>query len=185
MAQQRKRGGRGLTLETDQGRAGGAESVRRSGKHGRVLADPDHGGGDRGWPSRGFLTARITELTGLVAEVRGEGIAMVDPDDDLTDLRREQLFTCSPATSSRMPAIPLGPRGHAAAATFGRGCHAVTARFPDPAEGDRIMVEQTVDIAALLEHSATSGASWSKEARLPAVRPASRSLRPAEAATGR
>lgn len=36
---------------------------------------------------RGFLTARITELTGLVAEVRAEGIAMVDPDDDLTDVR--------------------------------------------------------------------------------------------------
>lgn len=28
---------------------------------------------------RAFLTSRITELTGLVAEVRAEGIAMVDP----------------------------------------------------------------------------------------------------------
>ncbi|MEU3481686.1 TIGR02678 family protein [Streptomyces sp. NPDC033754] len=36
---------------------------------------------------RGFLTARISELTGLVAEVRAEGIAMVDPEDDLTDVR--------------------------------------------------------------------------------------------------
>lgn len=36
---------------------------------------------------RGAITARITELTGLVAEVRAEGIAMVDPQDDLTDVR--------------------------------------------------------------------------------------------------
>ncbi|MEO3762976.1 TIGR02678 family protein [Streptomyces sp. B8F3] len=32
---------------------------------------------------RAFLTSRITELTGLVAEVRAEGIAMVDPPGDL------------------------------------------------------------------------------------------------------
>ncbi|RSS44226.1 TIGR02678 family protein, partial [Streptomyces sp. WAC07061] len=42
---------------------------------------------------RGFLTARITELTGLVPEVRAEGIAMVDPDDDLTDLRMPEQGT--------------------------------------------------------------------------------------------
>ncbi|MEU9098014.1 TIGR02678 family protein [Streptomyces sp. NPDC048361] len=42
---------------------------------------------------RGFLTARITELTGLVAEVRAEGIAMVDPDDDLTDIRMPESGT--------------------------------------------------------------------------------------------
>lgn len=36
---------------------------------------------------RAFLTARVGELTGLVAEVRAEGIAMVDPHDDLTDVR--------------------------------------------------------------------------------------------------
>ncbi|MEU4264012.1 MULTISPECIES: TIGR02678 family protein [Streptomycetaceae] len=42
---------------------------------------------------RGFLTARITELTGLVAEVRAEGIAMVDPEDDLTDLRMPEQGT--------------------------------------------------------------------------------------------
>ncbi|MFI6703665.1 TIGR02678 family protein [Streptomyces sp. NPDC050509] len=42
---------------------------------------------------RGFLTARITELTGLVAEVRAEGMAMVDPDDDLTDLRMPEQGT--------------------------------------------------------------------------------------------
>lgn len=36
---------------------------------------------------RAAITARIAELTGLVAEVRAEGIAMVDPNDDLTDLR--------------------------------------------------------------------------------------------------
>ncbi|MEV8477074.1 TIGR02678 family protein [Streptomyces sp. NPDC051173] len=42
---------------------------------------------------RGFITARITELTGLVAEVRAEGIAMVDPDDDLTDVRMPEQGT--------------------------------------------------------------------------------------------
>lgn len=42
---------------------------------------------------RGFLTARITDLTGLVAEVRAEGIAMVDPDDDLTDVRMPEQGT--------------------------------------------------------------------------------------------
>ncbi|MFE3661729.1 TIGR02678 family protein [Streptomyces sp. NPDC059164] len=42
---------------------------------------------------RGFLTARITELTGLVAEVRAEGVAMVDPEDDLTDLRMPEQGT--------------------------------------------------------------------------------------------
>ena len=33
------------------------------------------------------ITGRITDATGLIAEVRAEGIAMVDPDDDLTDVR--------------------------------------------------------------------------------------------------
>ncbi|MGW2858548.1 TIGR02678 family protein [Streptomyces sp. NPDC001205] len=42
---------------------------------------------------RGFLTARIGELTGLVAEVRAEGIAMVDPDDSLTDVRMPEQGT--------------------------------------------------------------------------------------------
>lgn len=36
---------------------------------------------------RAAITARITELTGLIPEVRAEGIAMVDPKDDLTDVR--------------------------------------------------------------------------------------------------
>lgn len=36
---------------------------------------------------RGAITSRITELTGLVAEVRAEGIAMVDPHDELTDAK--------------------------------------------------------------------------------------------------
>jgi uncharacterized protein (TIGR02678 family) len=42
---------------------------------------------------RAFITARITELTGLVAEVRAEGIAMVDPLDDLTDVRMPEQGT--------------------------------------------------------------------------------------------
>ncbi|MFV0136140.1 TIGR02678 family protein [Streptomyces sp. HMX87] len=42
---------------------------------------------------RAFLTARVTELTGLVPEVRAEGIAMVDPQDDLTDVRMPEQGT--------------------------------------------------------------------------------------------
>jgi uncharacterized protein (TIGR02678 family) len=42
---------------------------------------------------RAALTARIAELTGLVPEVRAEGIAMVDPDDDLTDVRMPETGT--------------------------------------------------------------------------------------------
>ncbi|HZC15041.1 MAG TPA: TIGR02678 family protein [Thermoleophilaceae bacterium] len=55
------------------------------------------------------LTRRISELTGLVPEVRAEGIAMVDPADDLTDIRRPRSARtatppcCSPSTS------PPGP----------------------------------------------------------------------------
>jgi uncharacterized protein (TIGR02678 family) len=42
---------------------------------------------------RHALTSRITELTGLVAEVRVEGVAMVDPLDDLTDVRMPESGT--------------------------------------------------------------------------------------------
>lgn len=42
---------------------------------------------------RAALTRRISELTGLVAEVRAEGIAMVDPEDDLTDVRMPEVGT--------------------------------------------------------------------------------------------
>jgi uncharacterized protein (TIGR02678 family) len=42
---------------------------------------------------RSLITRRITELTGLVAEIRSEGIAMVDLDDDLTDLRMPEKGT--------------------------------------------------------------------------------------------
>ncbi len=39
------------------------------------------------------ITRRIEEATGLVAEMRAEGIAMVDPDDDLTDVRMPEQRT--------------------------------------------------------------------------------------------
>lgn len=42
---------------------------------------------------RATLTRRVSELTGLVAEIRAEGIAMVDPDDDLTDVRMPDTGT--------------------------------------------------------------------------------------------
>jgi uncharacterized protein (TIGR02678 family) len=47
---------------------------------------------------RNAITSRITELTGLVAEIRAEGIAMVDPYDDLTDVRMPESGTEGHAT---------------------------------------------------------------------------------------
>jgi uncharacterized protein (TIGR02678 family) len=42
---------------------------------------------------RTALTRRISERTGLVAEIRAEGIAMVDPRDELTDLHMPEIGT--------------------------------------------------------------------------------------------
>jgi uncharacterized protein (TIGR02678 family) len=47
---------------------------------------------------RAALTRRVSDLTGLVAEIRAEGIAMVDPDDDLTDVRMPDTGTDGHAT---------------------------------------------------------------------------------------
>jgi uncharacterized protein (TIGR02678 family) len=47
---------------------------------------------------RAAVTGRVAELTGLVAEIRAEGIAMVDPDDDLTDVRMPESGTDGHAT---------------------------------------------------------------------------------------
>lgn len=42
---------------------------------------------------RAALTRQVGELTGLVAEVRAEGVAMIDPADDLTDVRMPESGT--------------------------------------------------------------------------------------------
>lgn len=42
---------------------------------------------------RSALTKRVSERAGLVAEIRAEGIAMVDPSDELTDLRMPEVGT--------------------------------------------------------------------------------------------
>lgn len=42
---------------------------------------------------RSALTKRVSEQTGLAAEIRGEGIAMVDPNDELTDVRMPEIGT--------------------------------------------------------------------------------------------
>ncbi|MFI7128789.1 TIGR02678 family protein [Nonomuraea sp. NPDC050153] len=42
---------------------------------------------------RHAIVRRLEEATGLVAEVRAEGIAMVDPDDELTDVRMPEQRT--------------------------------------------------------------------------------------------
>ncbi len=47
---------------------------------------------------RSAITRRITELTGLVPEIRAEGIAMVDVDDDLTDVKMPDTGTVGHCT---------------------------------------------------------------------------------------
>jgi uncharacterized protein (TIGR02678 family) len=42
---------------------------------------------------RGLLTGRVGELIGLLPEIRAEGIAMVDPRDELTDVRMPEIGT--------------------------------------------------------------------------------------------
>ncbi|MGH2861512.1 MAG: TIGR02678 family protein [Solirubrobacteraceae bacterium] len=42
---------------------------------------------------RGLLTGRVGELTGLLSEIRAEGIAMVDARDELTDVRMPEIGT--------------------------------------------------------------------------------------------
>jgi uncharacterized protein (TIGR02678 family) len=66
----------------------------------RLLEDPvvyydDLNDAERAYlvSQRAAITRRIEEATGLVAEVRAEGVAMVDPDDDLTDVRMPEQRT--------------------------------------------------------------------------------------------
>ncbi|WP_407288169.1 TIGR02678 family protein [Streptomyces sp. BP-8] len=93
---------------------------------------------------RGFITARIGELTGLVAETRAEGITMVDPQDDLTDVRMPEQ----------------GTHGHV---TLLLAQHLAQADGPvTPAE-----------LALLVrELAAEHGNFWSKTAREPGAEPA-------------
>jgi len=42
---------------------------------------------------RAALTRRVAERSGLLAEVRAEGVAMVDPHDELTDVRMPEVGT--------------------------------------------------------------------------------------------
>lgn len=66
----------------------------------RLLEDPvvyydDLDDAERGYlvSQRAAITRRIEEAAGLVAEVRAEGVAMVDPDDELTDVRMPEQRT--------------------------------------------------------------------------------------------
>ncbi|MBB2909864.1 uncharacterized protein (TIGR02678 family) [Streptosporangium becharense] len=66
----------------------------------RLLEDPvvyydDLDAAERAYlvSQRHAITRRIEEATGLLAESRAEGIAMVDPDDELTDVRMPEQRT--------------------------------------------------------------------------------------------
>ncbi|RBQ20045.1 TIGR02678 family protein [Spongiactinospora rosea] len=60
---------------------------------------------------RHALVRRVEEATGLVAEIRAEGIAMVDPDDELTDVRMPEQRTDGHVTL--LVAERLATRGEA------------------------------------------------------------------------
>ncbi|MEV7233870.1 TIGR02678 family protein [Streptomyces sp. NPDC051020] len=93
---------------------------------------------------RGFITARISELTGLVAEVRAEGIAMVDPQDDLTDVRMPEQ----------------GTHGHITLLLA-----QYLARAHGPVTPDRLALR-------VRELASEHGTFWSKTAREPGAEPA-------------
>ncbi len=66
----------------------------------RLLEDPvvyydELGEDERGYllSQRHAITRRIADATGLIPEMRAEGIAMVDPDDELTDVRMPEQRT--------------------------------------------------------------------------------------------
>jgi uncharacterized protein (TIGR02678 family) len=61
---------------------------------------------------RHAITRRIEEATGLISEMRAEGIAMVDPDDQLTDVRMPEQRTDGHVTL--LVAEYLGRRDQAA-----------------------------------------------------------------------
>ncbi|MFE9881664.1 TIGR02678 family protein [Streptomyces sp. NPDC005784] len=92
---------------------------------------------------RGFITARIGELTGLVAEVRAEGIAMVDPHDELTDVRMPEQ----------------GTHGHITLLLAGH-----LARADGPVTAAELA-------SRVRELAAEHGGFWSKSAREPGTEP--------------
>ncbi|MFE7929836.1 TIGR02678 family protein [Streptomyces sp. NPDC057456] len=101
---------------------------------------------------RGFITARISELTGLVAEVRAEGIAMVDPPSEL-----RLGGTPNDLTDVRMP--EQGTHGHV---TLLLAQHLARADRPVPLSELALRVRELA-----LEH----GGFWSKSAREPGAEP--------------
>ncbi|GAA5058022.1 uncharacterized protein (TIGR02678 family) [Thermocatellispora tengchongensis] len=84
----------------------------------KLLEDPVVYFADLDDAERAYLTSqrhavvrRIEEATGLVAEIRAEGIAMVDPDDELTDVRMPEQRTDGHVTL--LVAEHLAARGEA------------------------------------------------------------------------
>ena len=84
----------------------------------RLLEDPivyydELGEDERAYllSQRHAITRRIAEATGLVPEMRAEGIAMVDPDDELTDVRMPEQRTDGHVTL--LVAEHLARRDHA------------------------------------------------------------------------
>lgn len=115
-----------------------AEGLRGAQRHHvarRLLDDPvvyfedlDDGAREYLASQRGPLATRLTEASGLVAEQRREGLALVDPDGELTDRRLPAEGTGAHVTllvaghlGEHMRAEPGIPMARGAVATFVRG----------------------------------------------------------------
>ncbi len=100
---------------------------------------------------RAALTRRVSELTGLVAEIRAEGIAMVDPDDDLTDVRMPDTGTDGHVTlllaeylASRLGEGPVAELGDGTVAARGEGAVAELGDGTVAARGEGAVAEPGV-----------------------------------------
>lgn len=128
---------------------------------------------------RGAITSRITELTGLVAEVRAEGIAMVDSEDDLTDVRMPEKGThghvtlllaeyLSSLAQDSVTAETLAAQVRAFAREYG-GYWAKTAKEPG---AERELVDRAIaklEALALIRVEGGPGPSEKRVVPLPAL----------------
>ncbi|WP_433375895.1 TIGR02678 family protein [Streptosporangium sp. CA-115845] len=79
---------------------------------------------------RQAITRRIEEATGLLPEIRAEGIAMVDPDDELTDVRMPEQRTDGHVTLLVAEHLAVhGEAGTEELRAFVRGAAATHASF--------------------------------------------------------
>jgi uncharacterized protein (TIGR02678 family) len=116
---------------------------------------------------RGPMSARLAQATGFVSELRAEGVALVDPDSELTDERLPAVGTEAHATL-----LVAEYLAHAAgAADDGGGQRAAppgTDAAPTGTAGGAGMLHSLAELAAFLREAADEyGRYWRKAAREP------------------